>query len=31
MHRSIPMVQMMREQALAAFRAWEEKPNKIVY
>ena len=30
-HRSIPMVQMMREQALAAFRAWEEKPNKIVY
>ena len=29
--RSIPMVQMMREQALAAFRAWEEKPNKIVY
>jgi tRNA(Arg) A34 adenosine deaminase TadA len=31
MHRSIPMVQMMREQALAAFRAWEEKPNKIIY
>jgi tRNA(Arg) A34 adenosine deaminase TadA len=30
-HRSIPMVQMMREQALEAFRAWEEKPNKIVY
>jgi tRNA(Arg) A34 adenosine deaminase TadA len=30
-HRSIPMVQMMREQALAAFRVWEEKPNKIVY
>ncbi len=29
--RSIPMVQMMREQALAAFRAWEVKPNKIVY
>jgi guanine deaminase len=29
--RSIPMVQIMREQALAAFRAWEEKPNKIVY
>ena len=29
--RSIPMVQMMREQALSAFRAWEEKPNKIVY
>jgi guanine deaminase len=29
--RSIPMTQMMREQALAAFRAWEEKPNKILY
>ncbi len=29
--RSIPMVQMMREQALAAFRAWQEKPNKIEY
>jgi len=29
--RAIPMVQIMREQALAAFRAWEEKPNKIVY
>jgi guanine deaminase len=29
--RSIPMVPMMREQALAAFRAWEEKPNKILY
>jgi tRNA(Arg) A34 adenosine deaminase TadA len=29
--RSIPMVQMMRQEALAAFRAWEEKPNKIVY
>lgn len=29
--RQIPMVQMMREQALAAFRAWEEKPDKIVY
>jgi guanine deaminase len=29
--RSIPMVQMMREQALTAFRAWAEKPNKIVY
>jgi len=25
------MVQMMREEALAAFRAWEEKPNKIPY
>ena len=29
--RSIPMVQMMREQAWAAFRAWQEKPNKILY
>jgi guanine deaminase len=30
-HRTIPMVQMMREESLAAFRAWEEKPNKITY
>jgi tRNA(Arg) A34 adenosine deaminase TadA len=30
-HRSIPMTQMMREQALAGFRAWHEKPNKILY
>jgi len=29
--RSIPMVPMMREQALAAFRAWQDKPNKIPY
>ena len=29
--RSIPMVPMMREQALAAFRAWQEKPNKVLY
>ena len=29
--RSIPMVPMMREQALAAFRVWQEKPNKIPY
>jgi guanine deaminase len=29
--RSIPMVPMMRKQALAAFRAWREKPNKIPY
>jgi guanine deaminase len=29
--RSIPMVQMMRDQALAAFRAWQEKSNKIPY
>lgn len=29
--RAIPMVQMMREQALAAFRTWNEKPDKILY
>jgi tRNA(Arg) A34 adenosine deaminase TadA len=29
--RTIPMTQMMREESLAAFRAWEEKPNKIAY
>ena len=29
--RGIPMIQMMREEALAAFRAWEEKPDKIAY
>lgn len=29
--RRIPMVQMMREEALAAFRAWQEKPDKIDY
>jgi guanine deaminase len=29
--RGIPMIQMMREQALAAFRAWNEKPNRIPY
>ena len=29
--RSIPMTQMMREQALAAFRAWQQNPNKIQY
>lgn len=31
LQRTIPMVQMMREEALEALRAWEEKPNKIVY
>ena len=30
-HRSISMMPLMREQALAAFRAWQEKPNKITY
>ncbi len=29
--RSIPIIQMMHEQAIAAFRAWQEKPNKIAY
>jgi len=29
--RAVPMIQMMREESLAAFRAWEEKPNKIAY
>src|ERR1700691_5502071 len=29
--RTIPIVQLMREESLAAFRAWEAKPNKIVY
>jgi tRNA(Arg) A34 adenosine deaminase TadA len=29
--REIPMIQMMREEALIAFRAWEENPGKIRY
>lgn len=29
--RRIPMTQIMRDQALAAFRAWEEQPNKTRY
>jgi guanine deaminase len=29
--RAIPMVQMMRKQALTAFRAWQETANKIPY
>jgi len=29
--RKIPMVQMMHEEALQAFRAWEEKANKVPY
>jgi len=29
--REIPMTQMMREEALAAFRAWEQHPGKIRY
>ena len=29
--RKIPMLQMMREEALEAFRAWEKQLNKIPY
>jgi guanine deaminase len=29
--RKIPMVQLMREEALGAFRAWERQPNKRRY
>jgi guanine deaminase len=29
--RTIPMMQMMREPALAAFRAWQERGDKIPY
>jgi guanine deaminase len=29
--RKIPMIQTMREEALAAFHAWEENPGKIPY
>ena len=29
--RKIPMVQMMHEQALEAFREWEKSPNKTQY
>ncbi len=29
--RRIPMAQMMREEALEAFRAWERKPDRIPY
>jgi guanine deaminase len=29
--RQIPMIQMMRDEALSAFRAWEENPGKIPY
>ncbi len=31
LQREIAMIQMMREEALAAFRAWEENPGKILY
>ena len=29
--RRIPTVQLMREEALAAFRAWADKPGKVPY
>ncbi len=29
--RKIPMIQMMHHEALEAFRAWREMPNKISY
>jgi guanine deaminase len=29
--RKIPMVQLMREEALETFRAWEKQPNKLPY
>jgi tRNA(Arg) A34 adenosine deaminase TadA len=29
--RRIATTQMMRQEALAAFRAWANKPDKIVY
>ena len=29
--RSIPMIPFMREEALAGFRKWEEKPDKTEY
>jgi len=29
--RGIPMIQMMREEALAALRAWQKKSDKIQY
>lgn len=29
--RKIPMIQLMRDQALEAFRVWEQQPNKLSY
>ncbi len=29
--RAIPMLQLMREQALEAFREWEKSPDKVRY
>jgi len=31
LQRKIPMIQMMRDAALVAFRAWEDRPDKILY
>ena len=31
LQRQIPMIQLMYEEARAAFRAWQEKPNKVPY
>jgi guanine deaminase len=29
--RSIPLIPMMRDEALAAFRSWQDKPDKTTY
>jgi guanine deaminase len=29
--RRIPMIQIMHDEALTAFRAWQQKPDKILY
>jgi tRNA(Arg) A34 adenosine deaminase TadA len=29
--RKIPMRQLLRSEALVAFKAWQDKPDKIVY
>lgn len=29
--RKIPMIQIMHDEALTAFRAWQQKPDKILY
>jgi guanine deaminase len=29
--RKIPMLQLMRDEALEAFRAWKQQPNKLLY
>ena len=29
--RKIPMVELMRDEALKVFRAWEQKPDKVPY